>query len=137
MAKRLTDLKKKKIIADYVECGNYSAVARKHKVSKDTVRRLARQKDIVQKAQEKKEQNTKDMLEYMDSKKQDAMKFIDLALNEMMNPKKLQRSSVQALATSLGIIVDKFSPKDEKRENSLELFESIAKTSGNKFEKAD
>lgn len=99
----------------------------KHKVSKDTVRRLARQKDIVQKAQEKKEQNTKDMLEYMDSKKQDAMKFIDLALNEMMNPKKLQRSSVQALATSLGIIVDKFSPKDEKKENSLELFESIAK----------
>lgn len=137
MAKRLTDLKKKKIIADYVECGNYSAVARKHKVSKDTVRRLARQKDIVQKAQEKKEQNTKDMLEYMDSKKQDAMKFIDLALNEMMNPKKLQRSSVQALATSLGIIVDKFSPKDEKKENSLELFKSIAKTSGNKFEKAD
>lgn len=137
MAKRLTDLKKKKIIADYVECGNYSAVARKHKVSKDTVRRLARQKDIVQKAQEKKEQNTKDMLEYMDSKKQDAMKFIDLALNEMMNPKKLQRSSVQALATSLGIIVDKFSPKDEKKENSLELFKSIAKTSDNKFEKAD
>lgn len=137
MAKRLTDLKKKKIIADYVECGNYSAVARKHKVSKDTVRRLARQKDIVQKAQEKKEQNTKDMLEYMDSKKRDAMKFIDLAIDEMMKPEKLKRASVQALATSVGIIVDKFSPKDEKKENNLDLFKSITETSGNKFEKAD
>lgn len=137
MAKRLTDLKKKKIIADYVECGNYSAVARKHKVSKDTVRRLARQKDIVQKAQEKKEQNTKDMLEYMENKKHDAMKFISLALNEMMEPEKLAKASTRDLATSIGIIIDKFSPKEAKKETTLELFESIAKTSGNKFEKAD
>lgn len=136
MAKRLSDLKKKKIIADYVECGNYSAVARKHKVSKDTVRRLARQKDIVQKAQEKKEQNTKDMLEYMDSKKQDAMKFIDLALNEMMKPEKLAKSGTRDLATSIGIIVDKFTPKEEKKDNNLELFRSIAQIAG-KFEKAE
>ena len=33
MAKHLTDREKKKIIADYAECGNYSQVARKHKVS--------------------------------------------------------------------------------------------------------
>ena len=44
MAKHLTDAKKKKIIADYVGCGNYSEVARKNKVSKDTVRRLCNRK---------------------------------------------------------------------------------------------
>ena len=53
MAKHLTDAKKKQIIADYVECGNYSEVARKHKVSKDTVRRLSNRTDIVKKEQEK------------------------------------------------------------------------------------
>ena len=40
MAKHLTDREKKKIIADYAECGNYSQVARKHKVSFDTVKRV-------------------------------------------------------------------------------------------------
>lgn len=124
MAKHLTDAKKKRIIADYVECGNYSAVARKHKVSKDTVRRLAMKDDVVQKAKEKKEQNTKDMLAYMDSKKTDAMNFIDLALAEMMKPEKLEKSSVQALATSIGIIVDKFSPTI-KNDKSLEKLDEV------------
>lgn len=124
MSKHLTDAKKKRIIADYVECGNYSAVARKHKVSKDTVRRLAMKDDIVQKAKEKKEQNTKDMLAYMDSKKTDAMNFIDLALSEMMKPEKLERSSVQALATSIGIIIDKFSPT-VKNDKSLEKLDEV------------
>lgn len=138
MANHITDAKKKRIVADWIECQNYSAVARKHKVSKDSVRRIVtRNKDAVQKAQEKKEQNTKDMLEYMDAKKVDAMKFIDLAIDEMMKPEKLKRASVQALATSVGIIVDKFTPKEEKKDNNLELFKSIAQVTGNKFEKAD
>lgn len=114
MAKRLTDKQKKKIIADYVECQNYSAVARKYKISVNTVKNIInKNEEVARKCKYKKEENSKDMLEYMDSKKQDAMKFIDLALSEMMKNEKLERSSIQALATSIGIIVDKFSPKDQ------------------------
>ena len=40
--KKLTDKKKKLIIADYIECGNYSEVARKHNVSDTTVRKLVK-----------------------------------------------------------------------------------------------
>lgn len=118
MAKRLTDKQKKKIIADYVECQNYSAVARKYKISDATVRRIVNNdEEITRKVEHKKEENTKDMIEYMDSKKQDAMAFIDLALKEMMKEEKLERSGIQALATSIGIIVDKFSPKDQTSNN--------------------
>lgn len=114
MAKHLTDKQKKNIIADYVECQNYSAVARKYKISDATVRRIVNNdEEITRKVEHKKEENTKDMIEYMDSKKQDAMTFIDLALKEMMKEEKLERSGIQALATSIGIIVDKFSPKDQ------------------------
>ena len=119
MAKHLTDAKKKKIIADYVGCGNYSEVARKNKVSKD----------ILQKAQEKKEQNTKDMLEYLDNKKQDAMEFIDMALASMMEPEKLKKSSVQALATSIGIIIDKFTPTVQT-DQSLEKLDKVLEKIG-------
>lgn len=115
MAKRLTDKEKKKIIADYVECQNYSAVARKYKVSVNTVKNIISSSDeFARKCKQKKDENSKDMLDYMDTKKQDAMTFIDLALSEMMKKEKLERSSVQALATSIGIVVDKFTGTRDK-----------------------
>ena len=52
---KLTDKKKKLIIADYIECGNYSEVARKHKVSDTTVRKLVKSdKDSLEKIEQKK-----------------------------------------------------------------------------------
>lgn len=131
MTYRISDKIKKQIIADYVESGNYSAVARKHGISKDTVRRFVQKhEDVTKIAEEKKEQNAKDMLEYMDSKKQDAMKFIDLALAEMMDPDKLKRTGVQALATSLGIVVDKFTPTTQNDKSLEKLDEVLEKIGG-------
>jgi len=127
--KTLNRCEEKKIMPDYVGCGNYSEVARKNKVSKDTVRRLCNRTDILQKAQEKKEQNTRDMLEYLDNKKQDAMVFIDMALASMMEPEKLKKSSVQALATSIGIIIDKFTPTVQT-EQSLEKLDKVLEKIG-------
>lgn len=117
MAKHLTDAKKKKIIADYVECGNYSEVARKHKVSKDTVRRLSNRTDIVKKAQEKKEQNTRDMLEYLDQKRDTAFKFIDKAFEEMCKEEKIEKTSIINLATAIGIVIDKYSNANINKQN--------------------
>ena len=73
MAARLTDRQKKKIIADYVELGSYSAAAKKNGVSDNTVRNIVRgNSDISRKCERKKEQNTADMLAYMDSRKEQA-----------------------------------------------------------------
>lgn len=131
MGKHIDDRTRKRIVADYIECGNYSAVARKYKCSVDSVRRyVAKNKDVARKAKEKKEQNTADMLAYMDGKKQDAMKFIDLALEEMMKPEKLKKSSVQSLATSLGIIVDKFTPTAQTDKSLEKLDEVLEKIGG-------
>ena len=117
MAKHLTDAKKKQIIADYVECGNYSEVARKQKVSKDTVRRLSNRTDIVKKAQEKKEQNTRDMLEYLDQKRDTAFKFIDKAFEEMCKEEKIEKTSIINLATAIGIVIDKYSNANINKQN--------------------
>ena len=99
MAKHLTDREKKKIIADYAECGNYSQVARKHKVSFDTVKRVVvSDPETVKKAEQKKEQNTADILEFMDKKKDDVCSIISLYLSELQNSDKLQRASIQSIA---------------------------------------
>lgn len=55
MAKHLTDRQRKKIIADYVECGSYNAVAKKHKVSATTVKNtVLKDKNSVEKCEQKK-----------------------------------------------------------------------------------
>ncbi len=70
MAARLTDKQKKKIIADYIQIESYNAVAKMNGVSKDTVKRVVQNcADFAQKAQQKKEENTADILAYMERQK--------------------------------------------------------------------
>lgn len=134
MAKHLTDRQKKKIIADYAECGVYAQVARKHKVSLDTVKRtVLNDPETAEKTRKKKEQNTADILAFMDGKKQDVCDIITLYLQHLQDPEKLRRASVQSIATSMGIIIDKFTQGAEKKPETA-LFESIVKAAGGKFE---
>lgn len=134
MAKHLTDRQKKKIIADYAECGVYAQVARKHKVSLDTVKRtVLNDPETAEKTRQKKEQNTADILAFMDGKKQDVCDIIALYLQHLQDPDKLRRASVQSIATSMGIIIDKFTQGAEKKPETA-LFESIVKAAGGKFE---
>lgn len=134
MAKHLTDRQKKKIIADYVELGSYNAVAKKHKLSATTVKNtVLKDKKSVEKCEQKKEQNTADILAFMEGKKQDVCDIISLYLEYLKDPNKLERASVQSIATSLGIVIDKFT-KDAEKQADTSLFENIVKAAGGKFE---
>lgn len=109
MAKRLTDKQKKKIIADYVECGSYNAVAKMNGVSHHTVKRVVEEvPGLAQKIQQKKEQNTADVLAHMEKKRDKVCEIIDTYLERLLDPEKLDRSTVLQLATTLGILIDKF-----------------------------
>lgn len=109
MAARLTDEKKKKIIADYVTIGTYKGVARKYKISPTTVRKVVNgDPDTARKCTQKKEENTKDILAHMDSKKGEVCKFIDLYLDELMKPEHLEKATPSQLSTALGTVIDKF-----------------------------
>lgn len=70
---KLTDKQKKKIIADYVDNGNYSETARLNNTTDTTVRTIIKEnKNIaLKKMEQKKEENTQDMLQYLESKKED------------------------------------------------------------------
>lgn len=130
MAKHLTDREKNKIIADYVELESYNAVAKKHNVSATTVKNtVLKNNESVKKCEQKKEQNTADILEFMDKKKGDVCSIISLYLSELQNSDKLQRASIQSIATSLGIVIDKFT-KDAQKQSDTSLFDAIAKAAG-------
>lgn len=108
--KKLTDKKKKLIVADYIDCGNYSEVARKHGVSDTTVRKLVNtDSESLKKIEQKKEENTKDVLEYMDSlneKKKIIINKLLLAIEDKAD--KLDSfTNIKDVASAYGIIIDK------------------------------
>lgn len=109
---KLTDKQKKKIIADYIENQNFSETARINGVDKSTVKRLVDSgydKDILQKTTQKKEENTKDILEYMDNIAEKQKKIIDLSLEvleqKLSNPDLF--TNIRDVAIVYGTIFDK------------------------------
>ena len=107
---KLTDKQKKKIIADYVDNGNYSETARMNNTTDTTVRTIIKDnKDVaLKKIEQKKQQNTKDILEYMEETKDKRKKVIDLCLEKMeerLNKDELM--NIKDIATAYGVLVDK------------------------------
>lgn len=109
MAARLTDKQKKKIIADYVQLGNYRAAARLNGISDGTVKRVVEEcGDIEQKIAQKKEENTADILEYMERQKNGICEILDICLNELKKPEKYAKATLQQIATTMAILIDKY-----------------------------
>ena len=134
MVKHLTDKQRKSIIADRALGMTIRQLAGKYRVSTTTIQRtLNNNPDIVQIVNQKKEQNTADILAYMDGKKQDVCEIIGLYLEHLKDADKLKRTGIQSIATSLGILIDKFTQGAEKKPET-ELFENIVKAAGGKFE---
>ena len=106
----MTDKKRKKIIADYTEIGSYNEVARINGVARNTVKNVVlKNKDVAKMCQEKKEENTKDILQYMDSIVEKQKEVIDLSLNvlkaKLSNPDLF--TNIRDVAIVYGTIFDK------------------------------
>lgn len=125
MAARLTDKQKKKIVADYLELGSYNAAAKKNGVSNHTVKRIVLETpEISKKVQQKKEQNTADILSHMESQKDEVIKVLDEYLAAMRDPAKIKRAGVVQLATALGIVIDKYT-MTTKNEQALQKLDEV------------
>lgn len=125
MAARLTDRKKKKIIADYLELGSYAATARKNKVSDKTVKAVVTaDPEFARKSEQKKEQNSADVLSYMEGKRDLVCEILEKGLLALNQDGKLAKSSPVQITTAIGTLIDKWvmiggGPKDEAEEDDL------------------
>lgn len=106
---KLTDKQKKAIIAAYSECRNYTAVAKKHKVSRATVKKLVdANPEIFAVFEKKQEENTRDILAYMDTKRDMVCDFVDLYMEHLTDPVKLRTATLNQISTAFGTVIDKF-----------------------------
>ena len=109
MAARLTDRKKKKIIADYLETESYNATAKKNGVCGQTVRRVVEESNgITENLKKKKEENTADILAYMESQKGIVCEILQKGLAALNSPDKLAEASPSQITTALGTLIDKW-----------------------------
>lgn len=136
MAARLTDLQKKQIVADYSATGSYRTTAKHFGVSDQTVRRVCcSESEISQKVAQKKEQNTLDMLSFMESRKNKVQKVIDHCLDIL--PEKLEEASASQVATVMGIVTDKFTKVSNTGSASVTIINNIPKVLENMEALAD
>ena len=125
MAARLTDKQKKKIIADYVELGRYNATAKRNGVSNHTVKRVVLEvPEMADKIQQKKEENTADILAYMESQRGIVCEIIGKGLTALNDPEKLAEATPAQITTALGTLIDKWAsisggPADKVKEDGL------------------
>ena len=110
MAARLTDKQKKKIAADYVQLGSYNAVAKLNGVSANTVKNviLSQNADFAELCEQKKEENTADIMAYMESQKQIICEIIGKGLMVLNDPDKLKEATPAQITTALGTLIDKW-----------------------------
>lgn len=108
MAARLTDRQKKKILADYVQTNNYCATAKINGVSATTVKNVVlANADIVEKCEQKREENTQEVLSYIQSQGPLMCDILKAGLDTLNDHEKLKKASVSQIATMIAIIVDK------------------------------
>lgn len=134
MAARLTDRQKKKIIADYVELQSYNAVAKKNNVTHQTVKRIVTASpEFTKIAQQKKEENTADVLAYMDEHKDLVCSFIGLGLKALNDPDKIDGANLTQITTAIGTLIDKWAlisgaPVEKAKDDALsESLRELAK----------
>lgn len=109
---KLTDAQKKKIIANFVENNNYSETARMNNVSEYTVRKICKDsnnKEIKEKIEQKKQENTKSMLEMISETNNKRLQVISKLVNAIDDKadKVDAFTNVKDLASAYGIMIDK------------------------------
>lgn len=138
---RLTDKQKKKIIADYIDNGNYSETARMNgNISPNTVKALVKDnEEIAKKCEEKKEENTKSMLEMIDNTNDKRLSAISKIVDAIETKAESVDTftNIKDLASAYGILIDKelkFKElKTEKEEKEKPLIFMPARDIGKAF----
>lgn len=121
---RIKDKTRKAIIADRA-CGeSIRAIAKKYAVSTTSVQRIIRESpELTQLVTQKKEENTADILAYMEGKRKEVCDIIEVGLSVLPDKIKAAKSASE-VTTALGTLIDKWAtvsggPADTAKEDEL------------------
>ena len=124
MASRLTDKQKKKIVADFVMLRSYSAVGKLNGISDKTVKKYVEEDpEFTELSEQKKEENTADILAYMEKQREAVCDIIGVGLECL--PEKIKTAkSASEITTAIGTLIDKWAlisgaPVEKAKDDAL------------------
>lgn len=137
MARRFTDKQELEIIERLTNGDSMTAVAKRYGVSRQTIANVRnRHSEFSATLTHKKEENAKSILDHMDSMKDDVCNLLDTMLRFMSDEEKLSKATLSQVSTAFGILVDKFTAREQPTKNNdaknnlLEAIAGIAKPEG-------
>ena len=121
---KLTNKQRLEVIAAYTEGESKRSIARRYGVSDGTIRNIcAKDPKVMQKCAQKRAEDIKSVLAHMETQKGRVCSVIDLILERIASPENLDAATLPQLATTLGILVDKYAAGEgmaaSTRENNL------------------
>lgn len=108
--KPVSPARRKKIIADYAMCGNYSEVARKHGVTPNTIKNIVQGDPKATKlCEQKAEEQSQDAISYLQNNGMRIAQLLETLLDAMEKKAKTldMFTNIKDLATAFGIVTDK------------------------------
>ena len=108
--KPITPAKRKKIIADYAACGNYSEVGRKYGLAPNTIKSLVKKDPAAAKlCEQKAQEQSLDAVEYLSARGEKITSLLDKMIDAMeVKVDNLDMfTNLKDIATAFGIVVDK------------------------------
>lgn len=128
---KFTNRQKANIIKAYIDCQNYSAVARKYGCSENTVRRIVgKNPDVAKKVEQEKKESVRSIREHMRTQNDEVCSLIDKLIARIGTEEKLEKATPKDLATALGIIIDKYGgimPDKEENNGGVIILPEIKK----------
>lgn len=135
---KLSDRQRKQIIAEYTTgATSQRALAERYHVSQKTISKILSSEEVRQKVSDKKEENTRSMLEFLDEQKGKAQSLMQKLLNA--SEKDIEKASLRDKMGALKILSEVFAPRksEESKADEGVKFEFVFKDTSMKDEPKD
>ena len=119
MARIFTEKQELEIIERLTNGETMTAVADSYGVARQTIANVRnRHSEFSAALTRKKEENAKSILDHMDGLKGNVCNLLDRMLDFMSDDEKLSKATLSQVATAFGIIVDKFTAREQPSQNN-------------------
>lgn len=97
---------------DYKISENFKGVAEKHGVSVYMVKKAVERFSLIE------DEKDDSVIKYIDTKRKDACDFISKCMAIMADDEKLEKASINQIASAMGIVIEKFTKNLSKDDTS-------------------
>lgn len=123
---KLTIEQRKEVVAKHAEGVNYSQLAKEYGVTPNTIKNYVKQDDeFADKCEQVKKEAEQNIVEQLYDQRNTVIDIVKLGLSLLADPETYQKAGPQAIATTIAILIDKFTQLMPKENEELQRAKDI------------